>query len=534
MPARIPLIERNLVNTGIRVARTAQLSNGQEGQAWGQALQNVGGVLEKFAEERRKANDATTMIELEGKMRAITSAQMQFQNDNPDQELWGKNWDELTKSFEENDLKKARLSSDARIAMSSTFGRFSQGQALSIQEAANGQASRRLRLGVENITLQAVQAGRPADVESIRPIARAGGMLPEEIDNIVLKGKEAATNQFQQNLARDYRALRNDAILKNEWQDVAALDEEAAKAGVIQAGEKEALDSEVLRGQLSYDIMQVAARDPKQALQLARDSNLPDRDKAFIERDIENKREEFQRGEMAQIADAVAMGVIKRGEDIRFVHIDSPAEQAEIRAKVNSLPPSSEQVVGEMLDLRSKIAGFNAHGFSSGDKTSMLSYVEINSRLAKLPASQREDLSKLWDKAKGGEVSVKDSFVSEGIKIVNEFYKAEEDKFFKKGIMGGKGDLKPGKEKDFAAFKLRVTQMENELKQLIPEDVTPDKAWEIISQVTGGAVTEQRKSSYTPPAQSSGFPIIPASGVEPALPGGGSLAFPILFPSIAP
>ncbi len=199
--AQIPLInagQAQLVDTGIQVAQTAQLQAGGGAAAWGQALQNVGEMGVKFVQQRQKANDANTMIELEGKMRDLTAAQMDFQKKEQNQEEWGKAWDTRVKEFEANTLKKARLSPDAKMALAETFGRFSQGQSLSIQEQATSQAKRRLSLSVDTMFQREAQAANLPGVEQASQIALAGGMLPEEVEAKKFTYQQAAIGNYKE------------------------------------------------------------------------------------------------------------------------------------------------------------------------------------------------------------------------------------------------------------------------------------------------------------------------------------------------
>jgi len=213
--AQIPLInagQAQLVDTGIQVAQTAQLQAGGGAAAWGQALQNVGEMGVKFVQQRQKANDANTMIELEGKMRQLTADQMKFQSEVNDQEQWGDAWNKRVTQFETDVLKKARLSPDAKMALAETFGRFSQGQSLSIQEQATSQAKRRLSLSVDTMFQREAQAANLPGVEQASQIALAGGMLPEEVEAKKFTYQQAAIGNYkeQTKLALDNLANTGD------------------------------------------------------------------------------------------------------------------------------------------------------------------------------------------------------------------------------------------------------------------------------------------------------------------------------------
>lgn len=213
--AQIPLInagQAQLVDTGIQVAQTAQLQAGGGAAAWGQALQNVGEMGVKFVQQRQKANDANTMIELEGKMRQLTADQMKFQSEVNDQEQWGEAWNKRVSQFEADVLKKARLSPDAKMALAETFGRFSQGQSLSIQEQATSQAKRRLSLSVDTMFQREAQAANMPGIEQTSQIALAGGMLPEEVEAKKFSYGQAAIGNYKQqtNLTLDNLARGGD------------------------------------------------------------------------------------------------------------------------------------------------------------------------------------------------------------------------------------------------------------------------------------------------------------------------------------
>lgn len=527
--AKIPLLaDPAQLQNGNQTLKTAQLP-AVTNQSLVKGVDAIAQVSEGIMMKSRRAKDLTAMTSLD---LAKSKAQIEFakfQQENQDEEKWLPKWEE-TVGVIQSQAGEMSLTPEARQAVTSDLTSWSTRGTITVQAEAFKQAGRNARLAVDTAIQVGDQTGDygPAR-KAVRGLRENNLISPEEEENTLVGIDQKETQQGQQL----YKAQRAEAIRTDNWTAVKALDDEAERVGFLKPEERETLNGEVVRGQVTSDLLKVADSNPRQALQMAKDSDLPRQDKDYLEREIQNKLVNFERGEMASIADKVATGAIKNGDDVKFEYITSPAEQEEIKQKINALPPTANELVGSMLDLRGEIADFDSYGFQSGDKASMMKYVDINARIAKLPPSQRDDISKLWEKAKASQLSVKDTWVSTGEKIINEYYKAEELSLFDKDGFGGR-KLKKGKEKEYAELKLKVTRMENDLKKLMPEDPKDAQAMDVINQVTTGSIIQQRKSSYMPPAKvQSGFAPIPAKGVEPAMPGGGgSIAFPILFPNI--
>lgn len=199
--AQIPLInagQAQLVDTGIQVAQTAQLQAGGGAAAWGQALQNVGEMGVKFVQQRQKANDAREMIRLEGEMRKLVSDQDAFQQQNKDQEAWAKAWQDRTKDFDTNVLKKARLSNDARLTMVSTFGQFADNRGLAIQRDATEFANRNLRFEATNLMGRESKAANAQGVDAGKQLLVAGGVPEAEAEYLAMPFREQAKGNYKE------------------------------------------------------------------------------------------------------------------------------------------------------------------------------------------------------------------------------------------------------------------------------------------------------------------------------------------------
>lgn len=264
--AQIPLInagQAQLVDTGIQVAQTARLEAGGGAAAWGQALQNVGEMGVKFVQQRQKANDAREMIRLEGEMRGLVADQMAFQDQNKDQELWPKAWQDRTKDFDSNVLKKARLSNDARLAMVSTFGQFADNRGLAIQRDATEFANRNLRFEATNLMGRESKAANTQGVDAGKQLLVAGGVPEAEAEYLATPFREQAKTAYkeQTNLTLDNLAKGGD----KEGIEIMLSDPEVTK--YYSAEELKALRRDFTDMAVSFkiqdDIEQSLAQDPE-------------------------------------------------------------------------------------------------------------------------------------------------------------------------------------------------------------------------------------------------------------------------------
>jgi hypothetical protein len=187
-------------------------------------------------------------------------------------------------------------------------------------------------------------------------------------------------------------------------------------------------------------------------------------------------------------------------------------------------------VAFELLALEQAIDEFDPVAFGNNNPEEVRKMVALSARVEKLPVYVKGEVSTKWRRRLSGEgPTMKEAFVSSGLKVINEVVASKRAEFFDDNV------VKDGKEADFAAFEMEITQMANQLKRLMPDNPTPEQAAQIINQVTSVATNPQLKERFAPikvPEPQTPGPFqrpIPAKGVEPAMPMGSGGMNPILF-----
>jgi hypothetical protein len=333
--------------------------------------------------------------------------------------------------------------------------------------------------------------------------------------------------QRESDMAGDYKAAVATAVMNEDYLGKAALDEQAFKGGILSPDEYKLEQTINVRGQLVKDIKDQIQTDPRAAKQTIADIELPDTDRRNLLHLADSTLNEYRQDELRQIGDEVATGAIQRGDEVKFNWIDSPAEQLEWRTKIDQAPMTVEELVPEMLSLESAITQFDVEALDAKDSAATRQMVEISARVSKLPTHVKARISDKWQGRLSGKApTTKETYVSEGQKIIGELYQTEESKFF--ATKGSSKFLKDAKAaNDWASFKLRMTKMDNDLKQLMPDNPTPEQAFEIIQQVTGSAATSTRKKAYQSTDDTWSIPMRPDSSNPTMGMPTGSAAFPI-------
>jgi hypothetical protein len=487
--------------------------------AVGESLMRAGDVGMRVVEMARRADDVKNLTDASI---AMQNAQVEFstwQQQNLNESDWLPKWQETVGNVQKT-IGEMPLTPDARAQLTNRFSTWSTNGTITVNAEAFRQKGRNAVQSVQN----AIKAGdmtgdyTPAR-QSIEDLRGTGLMQDADIEALSLSIEQSEMRRA----AMDYKTARAEAIRNDDYATVLQLDGIARERNLLTDVEYKALTAEAKDGQTIAELRAIAINeDPRKARAKLADVQLPQRDKlnlsAFLDDEMRNK----QIAEMKEIADKIAVGEIKNSSQVQFNFIDSPAEQAKLKAEIDRAPLSPDLLVAEMIDLEREIDSFDTVAYANQDKETMMKFVQVSARVSSLPTHVKDELSDKWQKRRSGVVpTTKESYVSEGLGVINQLIKAKENEFFRGS--GADKSVKAGKEGEYAAFKLRVTKMHNDLKRLMPDNPTVEQALQIINQVTGQDATEVRLNDYRP---------IPQQGVEPAMPAGSGFMLPNpLFPT---
>ena len=526
--ARIPLAQGpQQLNTGNQTVRTAQLEVAPSGLA--QGLQAAGDVGLRVVEMARRADDVKNLTQagIEMQQAQVEFAKWQQSPEGMDESQWLPKWEETIGKVQTR-IGEMPLTPDARAQLTGRFSSWSTQGTITVNAEAFRQKGRNAVQTVQNAIRQGEITGDFTPAYQGVADLEGSGLLPKpEIESLKL----SVEGSEMKRAANDYQTQRAEAIRTDDYATVMQLDGMARERNILTQAEYEARKAQAEDGQKLAELRAIAINeDPRKAKEKMASMELPMTDMQNMESLIESEMRSKQIAEMKAIADKIAIGEIKAGKDIQFNFVDSPAEQAKIRAEIDRVPPSPDMLVAEMLDLEQQIDSFDTIAYANRDKETMMKFVNISARVSALPTHVKDEISDKWQGRRNGKLpTTKESYVAEGLNVINSLVKAKEAEFFTGA--GTEKKIKKGKEAEFAAFKLRVTKMHNDLKRLMPDNPTVPEALQIINQVTGQDSAEQRMNDYRPiPTQPTGFAPVPRQGLEPALPGGGDAAMDIINP----
>jgi hypothetical protein len=190
-----------------------QAGNATQGMQMAQAIGQVGGVALQLQEKYAELNDTRNLIEAENVMRAKTQEFNTWRMDpaNADESKWLPRWQEM-----QNETQKfvdgLKITDRARLGLSRSFGKWADGQTISVQGDAFKQGVRRTGTALQLRVQQAEAAGDDALVSSsYDQAAKLGVMLPEEAELAKYESlqRSKATRRSQQE-------MQADAIIKNQ------------------------------------------------------------------------------------------------------------------------------------------------------------------------------------------------------------------------------------------------------------------------------------------------------------------------------
>lgn len=512
--ARIPIAALpGQIQTGNQTVRTAQMPVQQE-SSMARGLSQVADTSARVVMLANRADDFKNMTQAGIAMQEAQVEFAKFQQSTPDESQWLGQWEKTVQNVQTR-MAELPLSAEARQTLMGRFSTWSTNGTIQVNAEAFRQKGKNAIRAVENAKTYGLQTGQwDAADQALEDLKGTGLLHATELEAMALDVQGSKMAKF----AEDYKAAKAEAIRSGDYATASMLDEEARLMNVITEKQYEVLQKQNVTGQLVTDVQRKAEVDPAGAREMLKTFELPDVDRRNLESFIEQQDRVKQIGEIKDIADKVATGEIKRGEEVQFSFITSPAEQQKIKTEIDAAPPTQDEVAFELLALEQAIDEFDPVAFGNNNPEEVRKMVALSARVEKLPVYVKGEVSTKWRRRLSGEgPTTKEAFVSSGLKVINELVAADRNKFFKRDKT-----VIPEKRAEFAQFEMDMTRMANELKRLMPDNPTPQQAMEIINQVTGASVSAQMMDAFRP---------IKAQGTEPAMPGGAGSINPMLFPS---
>lgn len=238
--ARVPLYNGGVpppAPVGARVPLPAALPVGSDGQAWGQALSNVSGALQTLALKKAEADDTRQLVEAEGEMRRHAMEFQQFQQTTTDQDQWLPEWQKRQTGMQKY-IDGLKLTDNARLRLTSSFGRWSDGHAVAIQGEAFKQSVGRAKQAVVNRANEAAAAGDFQAIQSALSLLPADYTTPEEREFMRLeldgKAKAVAIDQLNKKVgtALDMRDVSGAKAMVAESPHLSDIDRKAQLARI--------------------------------------------------------------------------------------------------------------------------------------------------------------------------------------------------------------------------------------------------------------------------------------------------------------
>lgn len=205
--ARIPLQNGGALPNapqGARVPLAQNLPIGQtpiprQGEQWAQALGQASEAFQVMARKTAEANDTRQLIEAEGDMRRHAMEFQQFQQTTTDQEQWLPEWQKRQTEMQKR-MDSMKLTDGARLRLTSSFGRWSDSNAIAIQGEAFKQSVGRAKQAVVNRANESAASGDFQGIQSALSLLPDDYTTPEERESLRLeldgKAKTVALDQL--------------------------------------------------------------------------------------------------------------------------------------------------------------------------------------------------------------------------------------------------------------------------------------------------------------------------------------------------
>ena len=227
---------------GARVPLAQALPIGQtpiprQGEQWAQAIGQASEAFQLMARRTAEANDTRQLIEAEGEMRRHAMEFQKFQQTTTDQEQWLPEWQKRQTEIQKR-IDGMKLTDDARLRLTSSFGRWSDGHSIAIQGEAFKQAVGRAKQAVVNRANEAAASGDFQGIQSALSMLPADYTTPEEREAIRLdldgKARGVALDQLNKQVgtALDMRDIEGAKALVQESPFLPDIDRAAQLARI--------------------------------------------------------------------------------------------------------------------------------------------------------------------------------------------------------------------------------------------------------------------------------------------------------------
>ena len=238
--ARIPLYnDGNSLRApvGARVPMPAQLQAGEGAAAWGQAFGQASKAFQVMAQKTAEANDTRQLIEAEGDMRRHAMEFQQFQQTTTDQDQWLPEWQKRQTEMQKR-IDGMKLTEGARLRLTSSFGRWSDSNAIAIQGEAFKQSVGRAKQAVVNRANESAASGDFQGIQSALSLLPDDYTTPEERESLRLeldgKAKVVARDQLSKQVgtALDLRDIESAKAMVQESPHLSDIDRAAQLARI--------------------------------------------------------------------------------------------------------------------------------------------------------------------------------------------------------------------------------------------------------------------------------------------------------------
>lgn len=270
--ARIPLQNGGALPNapqGARVPLAQNLPIGQtpiprQGEQWAQALGQASEAFQVMARKTAEANDTRQLIEAEGDMRRHAMEFQQFQQTTTDQEQWLPEWQKRQTEMQKR-MDSMKLTDGARLRLTSSFGRWSDSNAIAIQGEAFKQAVGRSLDAVKLRAGEGAKAGDYGQIDNALSLAVEGSMTPEQKEL-----ERARLYEIAKNANREREKMMADTIVKEKgFAGVSEANAIFAESPHWTPEEKANIKAETARAVEVENLAVIANDDPRRALELA-------------------------------------------------------------------------------------------------------------------------------------------------------------------------------------------------------------------------------------------------------------------------
>lgn len=396
--ARVPLAQiasaPNVSTQPQGVARL-QAGNATQGMQMAEAIGKTGVVLGNLREKYIEINDTRNLIEAENVMRAKTQEFNNWRSDpaNADESKWLTKWQEVQGETQKH-IDGLEMTEGARLSLTRSFGRWSDGQTISVQGDAFKQGVKRTGSALELRIKQGVDAGDDGLVSSsYDQAAKLGVMLPEEAE----LGKFDALKQSKASrlgkAAVELDTLKKDSA--STWEDVRSFVEQnpdmsdSEKANILVEAENE---------YRLKDLSALVYENPDHGLEAAQNDFkrgvISQSQLIQLERTSGARKNEMRRDEFVGIADKIKGGKAQPGEVLSMIEGGqrlTDGDRAEL-ADMMVTPKNDPLTFSSMM----KEAANFEHATDSPEYSMFLSRID-----SRLESSQRSEVLARLEKKTG-------------------------------------------------------------------------------------------------------------------------------------